>query len=124
MKRIWISYVGMLVVCLCIGVISAFMHEYHRLWGILFVFPALGAWVALPELRSKIPSHPEWSSAFLVVSFAVLVVAWVAVILSPMRQFDSFTSVMSVISISAAFLMTIGLIMFIPNNDPLKKKFN
>ncbi len=114
MRSITICYALMLVMCIIVGAIVALMIKCSPWWGFLFVCPIVWALIPQRELRNKIKIYPEFSSAFLVVAFAVLAVAWVSVMLQ--IKFDTFISIMYEISISAAFVMTIAFIMLIPKN--------
>ena len=118
MRGIIICYVSLLFMCLFAGVIVALVCCCSLWWALLFLFLLSWVWVPLAHLRDEVSKHADFSTLLFVLSFAV----WCVVAMSITMRFnvESFVSVMCVVSVWSALLMTIKLISLIRYNH-LKK---
>ena len=120
MKAISIIYAFMLFICAISGLIVALMCKCSLWWWLLFLFLVPWIWIPSAELRTRVPLRPGFSAVLFVVSFAVLAVLVTAAILLTDRK--SFLSIMSIVALCCAFLLTVWFVTFLPKNEKLEKK--
>lgn len=121
MKGIVISYVSMLFMCLLSGIIVALMCCYSLWWVFLFLFLLSWVWIPLAHLRKEVSKHKDFSTLLFMLSFAVWCV--IAMVITMWFDKESFISVMCVVSVWSALLMTMNLISLIQSNKHPKKWF-
>ena len=121
MKSIVISYLCALLMCFFAGVIVTLMCCYSLWWGFLFLFLLSWVWIPLAHLRDEVPKYLDSSTLLFVLSFAFWCV--IAMIITMSFNVESFLSVMCVVSVWSALLMTMNLILLVQNNRHQKKWF-
>ena len=111
MRGIIICYVSLLLMCLFAGVIVALVCCYSLWWAFLFLFLLSWVWIPLAHLRDEVSKHVDFSTLLFVLSFAVWCV--IAMSITMRINLESFVSVMCVVSVWSALLMTIKLVSLI-----------
>lgn len=115
MKGIIVSYTVMLLMCVFIGVIVALICCYSLWWAFLFLCPIVWSYIPLATLRDKIPKYSDFSTLLFMIAFAI----WCVVAMAITMRFnvESFISVVCVISVWAALLMTARLISMVQDSS-------
>ena len=110
MKAVSLIYGFMLFMCVIAGSIVALMCKYSLWWGALFLFIVTWIWFPLAELRDRVSLHFRFSVVLFAISFAILLAIVVAITL--LVEIKSFLSIMGIVTVYCACLMTFGFMLF------------